>query len=62
MKLNPGLIGWAGIAAVVALADGIAITRNHPTMSDEFHDHFGVAIILASGVFAHLIFHRRVPA
>lgn len=57
--LNPGEIGWLGIAAVVALADGYALARRKTTMSDEFADHMGWGVFLMAGTAAHLLAHRR---
>lgn len=59
MKVNPGLAGWVGVAAVVAAADGYALRAKKPTLSDEFHDHYAIGLFLLAGTAAHLLAHRR---
>lgn len=48
------------MAAVVAVADGVALHRDQRTMSDEFHDHLGPAVFVMGGTVAHLLLHNRL--
>lgn len=62
VKANPGVVGWIAVAASVIAADAYAKYTRRPTMSDEFHRNFGWSVVVAAGVFVHLVVHGRSPA
>lgn len=58
--MTAGQAGWLGVAAVVVIADGVAVLTHTPTMSDEFARRIGWGVVLLAGTAAHLLCHRRL--
>lgn len=58
--MTPGAAGWIAVGVVVAAADGYALAKHLPTMSDEFNRHIGWGLFLLGGTVAHLLAHRRL--
>ena len=57
--MNPGLVGWLAVGVVVAVADGVALAKQKPTMSDVFHRNQALGIFILGGTAAHLLAHRE---
>ena len=56
--MSPGVKGWLAVAAVVAIADAIALHDDTPTMSAEFAYRSVFGILALGAVAAHLRTHR----
>jgi hypothetical protein len=59
--MEPGVLGWLAVGAVVVVADAVAIHKRQRTMSSVFRHHYEYALPVLAAIVAHLIY-REVSA